>query len=210
MAPVGGVAEQALNVGGKIKLLGTPGTYTLGTDGNQPTIYRTIPVTGGLYPFNNYDNLVIQGGYATRDIIFVTGTTPAPRLTITGSGNVGIGTNITGTYKLAVEGTIGARKVKVTTTAWADFVFHPDYDLPSLAEVESFIKTNGHLPEIPSEKEVMETGIDLGDMNKKLLQKVEELTLYLIELKKENAGIKKQYGEQIDALLKRIETLEKQ
>jgi hypothetical protein len=68
---------------------------------------------------------------------------------------------------------------------WSDFVFDKGYKLRPLKEVESFIKTNGHLPEIPSAKEVAKEGIDLGAMDAKLLQKVEELTLYMIELKQE-------------------------
>ena len=102
------------------------------------------------------------------------------------AGNLGLGTLNPGSYKLAVEGTIGARKVKVTQGSWADFVFHPDYKLPALSEVECFIKENKHLPEIPSAKDVERDGLDVGDMNRKLLQKIEELTLYIIELKKEN------------------------
>lgn len=97
------------------------------------------------------------------------------------TANVGIGTTTPGTHKLAVEGTIGARKVKVTQGSWADFVFKPDYELPSLADVDLYVRTHGHLQDIPSEQEIVSDGLDLGDMNKKLLQKIEELTLYLID-----------------------------
>lgn len=137
----------------------------------------------------SYSNLHISAANPSSNLYFETGRTNAAatvRMTINSVGNVGIGTNQPGSYKLAVEGTIGARKVKVTQSSWADFVFHQDYQLPSLQEVESFIKKNGRLPEIPSETEVKENGLDIGEMNKKLLQKVEELTLYIIELKKEN------------------------
>lgn len=102
------------------------------------------------------------------------------------AGKLAIGTYNPGSYKLAVEGTIGARRMKVTQGSWADFVFHPDYELPTLQEVERFIKVNRHLPEIPSAKEVESDGLDLGEMNKKLLQKIEEMTLYMIEMKKES------------------------
>lgn len=66
----------------------------------------------------------------------------------------------------------------------ADFVFHPDYSLPSLQQVDKFISSNGHLPGIPSEAEVKEKGLGLVEMQIKLLQKVEELTLYVIEQEK--------------------------
>jgi hypothetical protein len=87
-------------------------------------------------------------------------------------------------YKLQVNGDVKARKVKVTTQGWADFVFEPSYKLPSLYEVEQFVLQHKHLPEIPSAKEVEENGVDLGEMNKKLLQKIEEQTLYIIEINK--------------------------
>ncbi len=137
----------------------------------------------------SYSDLHISAANASSNLYFETGRTNAAttiRMTINNVGNVGIGTTSPGNYKLAVEGTIGARKVKVTQGSWADFVFHSNYQLPSLQEVERFIRKNGHLPEIPSETEVQKNGLDVGDMNKKLLQKIEELTLYIIELKKEN------------------------
>jgi hypothetical protein len=113
-------------------------------------------------------------------------TTGNVRMSILDNGNVGIGTTAPGPYKLAVEGTIGARKLKITgVTPWADYVFEPDYHLPSLYEVEQYIAANKHLPDVPSAAEVAKEGVDVGEMNKILLQKIEEQTLYLIELKKE-------------------------
>ena len=112
-------------------------------------------------------------------------------MAITNSGNIGIGTLTPKSYKLAVEGTLGARRIKVTQQPnWADFVLHPDYKLPDLKDVEKFIHSNGHLPEIPSAKEVKENGVDIGEMNKLLLQKVEELTLYVIQQQKEITELK--------------------
>ena len=100
--------------------------------------------------------------------------------------NVGIGTTNPGTYRLAVEGTVGAREVVVTTDAWSDFVFDKDYSLKSLEEIEAFIARHKRLPDIPSEAEVTQNGVKVGEMHARLLQKIEELTLYLIRLKKEN------------------------
>lgn len=97
-------------------------------------------------------------------------------------GNLALGTSNPYNYKLAIEGIIGARKVKVTQQTWADFVFKPGYELPTLQELSDYIREHQHLPGIPSEAEVLADGIDLGEMNKKLLQKIEELTLHVIDL----------------------------
>lgn len=103
------------------------------------------------------------------------------------NGSVAIGTTDAKGYKLAVAGDMIAESVKVKQQgAWPDFVFAKDYKLPSLAEVEKHITARSHLPNIPSAEEVKANGIDLGEMNAKLLQKIEELTLHLIEMKKEN------------------------
>jgi len=84
----------------------------------------------------------------------------------------------------------------VLNTGWADYVFLPDYQLPTLQEVERHIREKGHLKDIPSEKEVEKEGVDLGEMNKKLLAKVEELTLYLIEQNKKLEALEKWKSEQ--------------
>ncbi len=101
------------------------------------------------------------------------------------NGNVIIGTNVSNGYKLAVEGTIGAREVNVNALTWSDYVFAPEYKLPSLTEVERFIKQNNHLPDVPTAKEVEEKGVNVGEMNALLLKKIEEMTLYMIEMRKE-------------------------
>ena len=106
-------------------------------------------------------------------------------LKINGNGTVGIGTNNTQGYKLGVKGKIAAEEVKVALyNGWPDYVFEEDYDLPTLKEVEQHISEKGHLENIPSAAEVAENGIQLGEMNKKLLEKIEQLTLYMIEQNK--------------------------
>ncbi len=120
------------------------------------------------------------------------------------TGNVGIGTT-TPDSKLTVAGKIHAQEVKVTINAGADFVFEDHYKLPSLEKLETFIKTNKHLPEIASEKEMQENGLQLAEMNIKLLQKIEELTLYTIEQQK---LIEKQ-AEAIQEIKNQIKTNEK-
>ena len=100
------------------------------------------------------------------------------------SGKVGIKTQIPGDYDLAVKGKIRSQEIKVETSGWADYVFEEDYKLPTLAETEKFIQRNGHLPDVPRASEVEANGISLGEMNKILLKKIEELTLQVIQLNK--------------------------
>ncbi|RFS26458.1 hypothetical protein DVR12_01320 [Chitinophaga silvatica] len=119
-------------------------------------------------------------------------TNGASRLSINYDGNVGIGTDDTKGYKFAVNGDAIFTKIKIKAAgAWPDYVFADDYKLPELTTVKTFIKENKHLPGMPSAKEIKENDIDLGEMNRKLLEKVEELTLYLLKVTEENAQMKK-------------------
>ena len=118
------------------------------------------------------------------------------KVTVLANGNVGIGTTTPNDYRLAVNGKIRAQEIKVENTNWPDYVFSKCYPLPTLQETEKHLKENGHLLGVPSAEEVKANGIDLGEMNAKLLLKIEELTLYLIE---QNKMIKRQQQE-IDAL----------
>lgn len=108
----------------------------------------------------------------------------------TGTGQVGLGTTNIGAYQLAVNGNIRTKEV-IVETGWADYVFAERYHLKPLEEVEAFIKQNNHLPNIPSAKEIEENGLHLGDVQKRMMEKIEELTLYVIELKKEIEILKK-------------------
>ena len=109
------------------------------------------------------------------------------RMIVDTLGNVGIGTE-NPKAKLAVNGSILAKGVKINTTSayWPDYVFSPEYELMSLKELENYISENKHLPGIISADEVEKQGnVDLGEMNAKLLEKIEELTLYIIDLQKQ-------------------------
>ncbi|MCV9930891.1 hypothetical protein OIU80_01220 [Flavobacterium sp. LS1R47] len=114
---------------------------------------------------------------------------------IVSMGNMSIGTSnfVDGadTYRLSVKGKIRAEEIKVYST-WADYVFSKDYKLPNLKEVEKFINKNGHLPNMPSAKEVTEKGLELGEMVKIQQEKIEELTLYLIQQNKDMEELKAQ------------------
>jgi hypothetical protein len=95
---------------------------------------------------------------------------------MTASGNLGIGTNKPA-EKLVVKGKIIAEEIKVQAVNWPDYLFKPEYKLTSLAQTELFIQENGHLPEVPSAKQIEEEGLSVGEMNKLMMKKIEELTL---------------------------------
>ncbi len=102
--------------------------------------------------------------------------------TATYTGNVAIGTSsVPSGYKLAVDGHIRTREIRVDQDTWPDYVFKEGYDLLSLLEIQEYINQNGHLPNIPSAKEVETNGVELGELNKLLLEKIEELTLFAIQ-----------------------------
>jgi hypothetical protein len=144
-----------------------------------------------LYIANDTINPLIRGDFSSKELVF--------------NGKVGVettsfpssvgGENLTG-YKLFVKGGILAEEVRIRTD-WADYVFDDSYDLKSLSEVKRFIDLNHHLPNIPSAREVHTSGISLGKVAKAQMEKIEELTLYLI---KQDELIKK--------LAKRIDDLE--
>ena len=130
------------------------------------------------------------------------------------SGNIGIGT-ATPDMKLTVKGNIHAEEVKIDLNVPApDYVFKEDYNLRSLKEVESFIKKNSHLPEIPSAKEFEKNGVMQAEMDMNLLKKIEELTLYTIQQQKEIESLKKEnkevksLNEKLLELQSRLEKLE--
>lgn len=124
-------------------------------------------------------------------------------------------------YQLIVKNGIKTEKVRVelsNVNGWPDYVFEKDYQLIPLKELETFVSTHKHLPNVPKAEEVKKEGIDLGQMDAKLLEKIEELTLYNIELYKESKSLKeenqllkaenKQQQQLLEDLLKRVEKLE--
>lgn len=124
-----------------------------------------------------------------ENIIF--GTVGQERMRVDINGNVGIGTTRP-TDKLSVNGTVTAKRVRVTQSVWPDYVFDSTYHLPSLESVEKYVKEHKHLEGIPSAAIIEKDDLDLGSMQALMLKKMEEMTLYLIELKKENAALREE------------------
>ncbi|MCY7293186.1 MAG: hypothetical protein LH615_13490 [Ferruginibacter sp.] len=165
---IGGSAPAfKLDVEDRIRIKSGPGT-TAGVWFNNPLNTTTISFMG-VYDANTtgiYGN-VSGWGFLMN----------------TNNGNVGIGTaNLAS--KLNVNGSIRSKEV-VVETGWADYVFDKKYKLKSLEEVEKYIEKNNHLPGIPSAAEIEKNGLQLGDTQRKMMEKIEELTLYMIALKKE-------------------------
>jgi len=145
---------------------------------------------------DSYRGLVVDnaGSYTWKlmELKNVNGT----QMTVLGNGKVGIGTDIDYSpsgYRLFVKDGILTEKVKVAVASssdWADYVFADNYNLKSLDEVAQFIKKHKHLPNVPSAEEVVEAGIDVAKMDAKLLEKIEELTLYMIDMNKQLQDVK--------------------
>ena len=133
-------------------------------------------------PYAPFTNGLVIGTGPGYPIFFSTNNYSLSMI-IADNGNVGIGT-ANPTYKLSVNGNVRSKEV-VVETGWADYVFDKKYKLKSLDEVESFIQQNYHLEGIPSAKEIEKNGLPIGDTQKKMMEKIEELTLYVIELNKQ-------------------------
>ena len=180
------------------------GYLKVGGNGRQTTEASVVTTNGNLHIDSKNGHGTYINQYSKGNIVL------NPQ-----GGNVGIGTANPGIWKLAVNGDIRAKKIKVEA-GWSDFVFYKDYELPSLLEVENFIKENGHLKDIPSAMEVEKNGIFLGEMSSKLLQKIEELTLYTIEQEKKIEQVEKEneslkfLATKVLELQKRLDKLEKE
>ena len=146
---------------------------------------------------NAHMELVTNGAVSYIDFLNDNTEDFDARIILAGNGDLRVDGPLPDPYikvNFRVNGKIACRELEVSTAAWSDFVFQNNYRLPPLDEVAAFISENKHLPGIPSEKEVMKDGFNVGVMSSKLLQKIEELTLYMIELKKENEALKTQIG----------------
>jgi hypothetical protein len=154
----------------------------------------------------NGSNALVDGGL-TFESYTSTDKVSNDILTLRGNGNVGIGTT-NPSATLTVKGNILASKIEVKNDSEipsSDYVFYEDYNLRSLSEVEQFVKENKHLPEVPSAAEFRENGYSVGEMDDILLRKVEELTLYMIDMKKSLD----EKDAQIEELQQKISQIEK-
>ncbi|NHN27574.1 SlyX family protein [Flavobacterium jejuense] len=156
-------------------------------DGSD-NVFMHLPNTNSRIVIGGYGDYLPEHKFVVRGSSKIEGN-------ILTDANIGIGTSTfvdgTDTYRLSVKGKMRAEEVKVYTT-WADYVFNKEYQLPSLDEVERHIKEKGHLINVPSGKEIEEKGLFVGDMTKIQQEKIEELTLYLIQQKKEIEELKTQ------------------
>jgi hypothetical protein len=185
------------NTAGGGTYLGTVGYNTqLSGTITDVTDVKSFAIEHSFYGSTNSSINFLRGGGAIGGSISFSTNDNTEKMRILYNGNVGIG--ITHPQnKLDVNGTIHSKAVLIDLNGWADYVFKPTYRIRSLTEVKSYIDRNQHLPDIPSEQEILKDGLNVGEMNKLLMKKVEELTLYLIDNQK-----------QIDELKTKVSLLE--
>jgi cytochrome b involved in lipid metabolism len=173
-------------------------TKTLQVDGNvaigaQPSNFSTLKIknpdkSAGLEIDQTGNNqsfaklLFLEYSNPATEIIKVTNTvTNEVPFLLQANGSMTIHNGTQKTLQLNADGTLQARVIILDAYNWPDYVFKKNYDLMPLSKIKKYIEVNGHLPEVPSARETAENGIDIAEMNKILLQKIEELTLHLIE-----------------------------
>jgi hypothetical protein len=206
------IAKSQFNIEGNYKISGRLG---IGTDDPNSKLEIEIPHTYnqdeemriGSYYHSKFIGLglnyrIDSNGGTSKHIIEYHGGTRYDLMTFK-ENKIGVGTS-NPQYKLDIIGTIRAREIKVDLNG-ADFVFEDSYNLKTLKEVERYIKENKHLPEIEHASDMESGGTELGKLNTKLLQKIEELTLYLIEQNKKN----EEQSKEIEKLKQKISELEK-
>lgn len=160
-------------------------SFCIGNGWDKAGTPRFCIIQNYMYPHvyvDFYENMYFRGDHDNE--------TPSCPLVLQKNGSVGIGYRPTYTtnqdhtkgYKLAVNGSIHAKSIDVDLNGWADYVFDENYDLKSIDEVASYVKENKHLPGVKSAEEMTSKSVNLGDNQQMLMQKIEELTLYIIEL----------------------------
>lgn len=173
-----------------IQVVGTSGTtqtFTVKASGETSILNTNIsPTAGAFIVKNSTNNLFRVNGNGSVNINYSGGSTDKIILVENSSQKL---------LQLTNDGILRSRRIRVDAENWADFVFEPSYDLMPLTDVRTFVTSNKHLPGVPSEKEVVESGIDIAEMNKILIQKVEELTLYLLQQDEKTEEMKAEISE---------------
>lgn len=185
------IVSGAFSTSGYQDFMGTKVTAILGDDYNEYTCFGSA--RGGMIRGSNEGYLILSGnpnGYGNRNVYINRYTSNGDVIMTAGSGQVGIGVD-NPEYKLDVAGTVHANSIIadgniraseiIVSTTGADFVFADDYQLRPLSEVKTFIQENKHLPEIKSAQEMRENGVGINELQTQLLQKIEELTLYILQ-----------------------------
>ncbi len=170
---------------GNIGIGDTAANYRLNVDGNARTS-GNLHIGGALTMGGNASTQNLTVGHTLNSSVAnITSLTVPSYLHITGTAVFDNDVSIGDGFYCDDEGNLKVRKLEVTTLNWPDYVFIEGHSVMSLPETEQYIKRHGHLPDIPSAAEAEQNGVDLGEMNRLLLQKVEELTLYAIDLQKQ-------------------------
>ena len=178
---------------------GVPAPTPVSNIGQGQFLFKNIASDGHTeiqFKLNSNGKLITDGGIQCAGLIttnsLTCNTTISTNTTRTNYLSVN-GANTNSTYKLAVNSGILCEELKVMADVpSSDFVFEPNYNLKSLSEVEAFVTENKHLPDVPSAKEFKENGYKVGEMDNLLLQKIEELTLYIIDLQKQIEELKQE------------------
>ena len=179
-SPAVGIGEQNPGTFGTLEVAnGNNGSVAVTNNTIGAWIFRKIRSDG-----SNGMGIYDPSGFGQMSLY----TAGSERIRIDQSGNVGIGTT-SPQHLLHVAGTIGAEEVIVSSNG-ADYVFEPEYKLEPLADVAKFVAEKHHLPDIPSAEEMKEEGLSVGEMQAKLLAKIEELTLHAIQSEKENRELR--------------------
>ncbi|MFN7013155.1 MAG: hypothetical protein ACK4ON_02680 [Bacteroidia bacterium] len=158
------------------------GNIGIGTPTPQATMHLKKGANTILFERQGYATFVIQQS-AGNGLSITRNNASTPDFYIANNGNVGIGL-VGAPHKLTVKGTVKACRMEVEIDSWCDEVFEENYKLRSIKETDEYIKANKHLPDMPSEKELLENNIDVAQMLKLQQRKIEELMLYIIELEK--------------------------
>ncbi len=219
-APVdGAIIQGPVAIGANSNFFGLAKLHVIDAGGSYFNVYNNFAGGGGSRLLGEWHSsggfgAVVRYSGGGADFIdigqggsgeFIVNSGPSRLMTINTNGNAGFGVNPSSTYKLAVGGKIICEELKVQLQPFPDYVFEENYKLNTIPEVEAHINTYGYLPGMPSAQEVESGGLNVGQMTGKVVEKVEENTLYIIQLYKENQELKaalKSLQEQVDNLKK--------